>query len=96
MTRTIKALGRSKRPKEAVAQLRRLAEAKLEPDRQAATALIDACARNGAMVMAQKAFDELFGEKFCQVPTCRDCCCWPPGHLICHEVGGDMKSLMGM
>lgn len=61
VTNTIKALGRAKKPKEAVAQLRVLAEAKLQPDRQAATALVDACARNGAMVMAQKAFDELFG-----------------------------------
>lgn len=66
VTKTIKALGRAKKPKEAVAQLRVLAEAKLQPDRQAATALVDACARNGAMVMAQKAFDELFG-----TPPCR-------------------------
>ncbi|KAK9818525.1 hypothetical protein WJX74_009029 [Apatococcus lobatus] len=62
VTKSIKALGRAKKPKEAVAQLHVLAEAKLQPDRQAATALVDACARNGAMVMAQKAFDELFGK----------------------------------
>ena len=61
VTKKIKALGRAKKPKEAAAQLHVLAEAKLRPDRQAATALVDACARNGAMVMAQKAFDELFG-----------------------------------
>ena len=66
VTKKIKALGRSKKPKEAVAQLQILADANLEPDRQAATALIDACARNGAMTMAQKAFDQLFGRGLVQ------------------------------
>ncbi len=61
VTKKIKVLGRSKKTKEAIAQLHVLADAKLEPDRQVATALIDACARNGAMTMAQKVFDQLFG-----------------------------------
>lgn len=33
----------------------------VQPDTQAATALIYACARNGNMEMAQAAFEELFG-----------------------------------
>lgn len=35
----------------------------VQPDAMAATALIDACARNGKMDMAMSVFDELFGAR---------------------------------
>ena len=34
----------------------------MQPDAMAATALVDACARNGKIEMALSVFDELFGE----------------------------------
>lgn len=55
-------LGRQKRPKEALQALTDLAKDGIQPDAQAATALIDACSKNGKMEMAQQVFDELFGK----------------------------------
>ena len=62
VTRRIQTLGRQKRPKEAVSQLAEMARLGVQPDTQAATALIDACVRNKKMDMAQSVFEELFGE----------------------------------
>lgn len=62
VTRRIQALGRQKRPKEAVSQLAEMARLGVQPDTQAATALIDACVRNKKMDMAQSVFEEMFGE----------------------------------
>ena len=61
VTRKIKDLGRQKRPKEAVRQLAEMARLGVQPDTQAATALIDVCVRNKKMDMAQKVFEEMFG-----------------------------------
>lgn len=61
VTRRIQSLGRANKPREAVLQLAEMAKLGVQPDTQAATALIDACARNGNMDMAQSVFDELFG-----------------------------------
>lgn len=61
VTRKIQTLGRQKRPKEAVSQLAEMARLGVQPDTQAATALIDACVRNRKMDMAQRVFEELFG-----------------------------------
>lgn len=61
VTRRIQTLGRANKPREAVLQLAEMAKLGVQPDTQAATALIDACARNGNMDMAQSVFDELFG-----------------------------------
>ncbi len=62
VTRRIQTLGRQKKPKEAVSQLAEMARLGVQPDTQAATALIDACVRNKKMEMAQKVFEELFGD----------------------------------
>ncbi|KAK9811318.1 hypothetical protein WJX72_001693 [[Myrmecia] bisecta] len=62
VTRRIKDLGRSGKPREAVSELAEMARLGVQPDTQAATALVDACARNGKMDMAQSVFEELFGE----------------------------------
>lgn len=62
VTKRIQLLGRQKRPKEAVTQLAEMARLGVQPDTQAATALIDACVRNRKMEMAQGVFEELFGK----------------------------------
>ena len=54
--------GRAGRPREATLQLAEMARLGVQPDAMAATALVDACARNGKMEMALSVFDELFGE----------------------------------
>ena len=56
--------------REAVSQLASMARLGVQPDTQAATALIYACARNGNMEMAQAAFEELFG-----APSSPGCLC---------------------
>ncbi|KAI7841896.1 hypothetical protein COHA_004425 [Chlorella ohadii] len=61
VTRKIKKLGREGKPREAVAELAAMARLGVQPDTLAATALVDACARNGKMDMARSVFDELFG-----------------------------------
>lgn len=61
VTRRIQALGRQGKPREAVAALAEMAKLGIQPDALAATALVDACARNGKMDMARSVFDELFG-----------------------------------
>lgn len=61
VTRRIQSLGRANKPREAVLQLAEMAKLGVQPDTQAATALLDACARNGNMDMAESVFDELFG-----------------------------------
>lgn len=52
-TRKIKDLGRAGKPREALNTLVAMAETKVQPDTQVATALIDACARNGQMEMVR-------------------------------------------
>ncbi|KAL4458576.1 hypothetical protein ABPG75_013441 [Micractinium tetrahymenae] len=59
-TRRIKTLGREGKPREAVAELANMAKLGIQPDTLAATALLDACARNGKMEMARSVFEELF------------------------------------
>jgi pentatricopeptide repeat protein len=54
--------GRAGRPREATLQLAEMARLGVQPDAMAATALVDACARNGKMDMALSVFDELFGK----------------------------------
>jgi pentatricopeptide repeat protein len=61
VTRRIKALGAAGQPKAAVKELTTLAELGLQPDTQAATALVHACARNRNMELAHSVFNELFG-----------------------------------
>ena len=73
VTRRIQALGRQKRPKEAVSQLAEMARLGVQPDTQAATALIDACVRNRKMDMAQRVFEELFGTFNCTIAPCVNC-----------------------
>lgn len=59
-TRRIKQLGRQGKPREAVAELANMAKLGIQPDTLAATALLDACCRNGKMEMARSVFAELF------------------------------------
>lgn len=54
VTRRIKKLGRDGKPREAVAELASMAKLGVSPDTLAATALVDACARNGKMDMARR------------------------------------------
>lgn len=54
VTRKIKKLGRDGKPREAVAELAAMARLGVQPDTLAATALVDACARNGKMDMARR------------------------------------------
>lgn len=61
VTKRIKTLGESKRPREAVSELAQMARLGVQPDTQAGTALLNACVRNGQIDMAQAVFDELFG-----------------------------------
>ncbi|PSC71258.1 Lipoxygenase y domain-containing 1 [Micractinium conductrix] len=60
VTRRIKKLGREGKAREAVAELASMAKLGIQPDTLAATALLDACARNAKMEMAQSVFEELF------------------------------------
>eukprot|EP00884_Botryococcus_braunii_P000298 jgi/Botrbrau1/10269/Bobra.0140s0022.1 len=61
VTRRIQKLGRLGRAKEAVAELAQMARLGVQPDTQAATALLDACVRAGKLDMALSVFEELFG-----------------------------------
>lgn len=61
VTRRIQKLGRLGRAKEAVQELAQMARLGVQPDTQAATALLDACVRAGKLDMAQSVFEELFG-----------------------------------
>lgn len=54
VTKRIKQLGRAGKPREAVAELASMARLGIQPDTLAATALVDACARNGKMDMARR------------------------------------------
>lgn len=60
-TRRIKALGAQRKLKEAIAELAGLSKLGIEPDTQAATALVAACAQAGNMEMAESVFEQLFG-----------------------------------
>lgn len=61
VTRRIQKLGRLGRAKEAVQELAQMARLGVQPDTQAATALLDACVRAGKLDMALSVFEELFG-----------------------------------
>jgi hypothetical protein len=61
VTRRITALGRQGKPKQAISELTNLARMGIQPDTQAATALVSACTANKNMDMAFNVFDELFG-----------------------------------
>ncbi|GFR48255.1 hypothetical protein Agub_g10120 [Astrephomene gubernaculifera] len=60
VTKRIKALGSTGRVREAISALAGLANLGIQPDTQAATALVQACTRD--MDLAQSIFDEMFGE----------------------------------
>jgi hypothetical protein len=64
VTRRITALGRQGKPKQAISELTNLARMGIQPDTQAATALVSACTANKNMDMAFNVFDELFGASF--------------------------------
>lgn len=61
VTRRITDLGRRGKPKEAINELTGLARMGIQPDTQAATALVSACVVNRNMEMAFNVFEELFG-----------------------------------
>lgn len=61
-TRRIKALGAQRKLKEAIQELAGLSKLGVQPDTQAATALVAACAQSGNMDMAESVFEQLFGE----------------------------------
>jgi hypothetical protein len=63
VTRRIKALGEARKFKEAVAELASLATLGIQPDTQAATALLAACTRSRDMKLAEDIFSQLFGER---------------------------------
>jgi hypothetical protein len=63
VTRRIKTLGEKGKVREAIAELAGLSKLGIQPDTQAATALVGACARRGDMEVAQNVFEELFGER---------------------------------
>lgn len=56
-------------------QLAEMARLGVQPDSIAATALLDACARNGKMDMATSVFEELFGVR--PTPEVLDPARWP-------------------
>jgi len=60
-TRRIKQLGREKQPNMAIRTLADLANQGIQPDRIAATAVIDACVASNKMDLAENVFQELFG-----------------------------------
>jgi hypothetical protein len=69
VTRRVKTLGEQGKPRLAIRELASMASLGVQPDAQAATALVHACARNRNMDLAQSVFDELFGAwKASQVP----------------------------
>ena len=61
VTKRIKALGRQGKAKEAVAELASMAELGVQPDAQAATALLDACVRSRKIDTMESVYEELFG-----------------------------------
>jgi len=61
-TKRIKALGAQRKLKEAIQELAGLSQLGVQPDTQAATALVSACAQAGNMEMAESVFEQLFGE----------------------------------
>eukprot|EP00877_Chromochloris_zofingiensis_P015026 jgi/Chrzof1/9778/Cz04g15130.t1 len=61
VTRRIKALGGQRKVKEAIQELAGLSKLGIQPDTQAATALVAACTQAN-MEVAQNVFDELFGD----------------------------------
>jgi len=66
VTRRIKALGAQRRIKDAIKELASLSKLGIQPDTQAATALVAAAAQSNNMTIAQNVFDELFGSEFLQ------------------------------
>lgn len=61
VTKRITELGRRGKPKEAINELTNLAKMGIQPDTQAATALLSACVANRNVDMAMNVFEELFG-----------------------------------
>jgi hypothetical protein len=62
VTRRIKQLGAQKNVKQAIKELAGLAQLGIEPDTQAATALVAAAVTSRNMSLAHDLFQELFGE----------------------------------
>lgn len=61
-TRRIKQYGRERQPNLAIRTLADLASQGVQPDRIAATAVIDACVASNKMDLAENVFSELFGK----------------------------------
>ena len=61
-TRRIKQYGRERQPNLAIRTLADLASQGIQPDRIAATAVIDACVNSNKIELAENVFNELFGK----------------------------------
>ncbi len=66
---------------QATLQLAEMARLGVQPDSIAATALVNACARNNRMDMALSVFDELFGELPLYFSSCFKYC--PVSAVLC-------------
>eukprot|EP01023_Acetabularia_acetabulum_P053980 TRINITY_DN6060_c2_g1_i1.p1 TRINITY_DN6060_c2_g1~~TRINITY_DN6060_c2_g1_i1.p1 ORF type:complete len:229 (+),score=29.10 TRINITY_DN6060_c2_g1_i1:133-819(+) len=62
VTQRIQQLGAQGKPREALNELLSMTRKGVQPDTQAATALLSACVRNGNIEMAENIFKQLFGE----------------------------------
>eukprot|EP01025_Chloroclados_australasicus_P046649 TRINITY_DN5147_c0_g1_i1.p2 TRINITY_DN5147_c0_g1~~TRINITY_DN5147_c0_g1_i1.p2 ORF type:complete len:230 (-),score=15.03 TRINITY_DN5147_c0_g1_i1:395-1084(-) len=62
VTQRIQKLGAQGKPREALNELLGMARKGVQPDTQAATALLSVCVQNGKLQMAENIFDQLFGE----------------------------------
>jgi hypothetical protein len=70
VTKRIKELGRAGRPRDAVMELAQMAKMGVQPDKLAATALLDACMRNNKVDMAESVSYCFLGEWFGSVCAC--------------------------
>ena len=88
VTRRITHLGRQGKPKQAISELTQLAKMGIQPDTQAATALVSACTANRNMEMAMNIFEELFGVfLLAQFPQARASLHQLPRHWVCQLRG---------
>eukprot|EP01024_Parvocaulis_polyphysoides_P024664 TRINITY_DN22544_c1_g1_i2.p1 TRINITY_DN22544_c1_g1~~TRINITY_DN22544_c1_g1_i2.p1 ORF type:complete len:234 (+),score=25.60 TRINITY_DN22544_c1_g1_i2:51-752(+) len=62
VTQRIQKLGAQGKPREALNELLGMARQGVQPDTQAATALLSVCVQNGNLQMAENIFNQLFGE----------------------------------
>lgn len=64
VTKRIRAFGNQGRLKLAIAELSNCVRLGIQPDVQATTSLLSACAGNKKMDLAESVFDDLFGKEF--------------------------------